>query len=150
MRMNRFFRHPATNAVGLALFSSFYGVIFLGFSPRLLAGTGETLNPFWRAWDRFLLASGHQYLAAALLALTLLSIVILMGHRSAYDEYHTAILLRCLATAIVLALAAIGLFFGLILLDPVGIVSKLALMVSVNWASVVLADLVYLFICRRR
>ena len=148
--MNRFFRHPATNAVGLALFSAFYGVIFLGFSPRLLVGTGESQNPFWQAWDGFLLARGHQYLAIVLLILTALAIVILLRHRSVYDEYHTAILLRCLATAIVLALAAIGGFFALILLDPVGIVSKLMLMVSINWASVVLADLVYLLVCRGR
>jgi len=148
--MNRFFRHPATNAVGLTIFSAFYGVIFLGFSPRLLTGTGESQNAFWRAWDAFLLAQGNRWLAVALLALTLLCLVILLRHRSVYDEYQTALLVRCLATAVVLALAGIGGLFALVLLDPVGIVSKLALMVSVNWASVVLADLVYLIVCRRR
>ena len=148
--MNRFFRHPATNAIGLAIFSAFYGVIFLGFSPRLLTGTGESQLGAWKAWDVFLLANGHRWLAVILLALTALAIVILLRHRSVYDEYHTAILLRCLAAAVVLALAGIGGFFALVLLDPVGIVSKLALMVSINWASVVLADLGYLLVCRRR
>jgi hypothetical protein len=136
--------------VGLAVFSAFYGVIFLGFSPRLLTGAGESQNPFWLAWDAFLLAHGHRWLAIVLLALTALALVILLRHRSVHDEYQTALLLRCLATAIVLALAAIGGFFALVLIDPVGIVSKLALMVSINWASVVLADLVYLLVCRRR
>ena len=148
--MNRFLRHPATNAACLAVFSAFYGVIFLGFSPRLRTGAGASRLPFWQAWDNFLLANGHRWLAIALLALTALAIVILLRHRSVYDEYHTAILLRCLAGAVVLALAGIGLFFALALLDPVGIVSKLALMVSLNWASVVLADLVYLCVCRGR
>jgi len=147
---NRFLRHPATNAIGLAVFSAFYGVIFLGFSPRLLTGTDENQHPFWQAWDGFLLAQGHRWLAIILLALTVFAIAILLRHRSVYDEYHAAILLRCLATAVVLALAGIGLFFALVLIDPVGIVSKMALMVSVNWASVVLADLVYLLVCRRR
>ena len=148
--MNRFFRHPATNAVGLALLSGFYGVIFLGFSPSLKVDTGESALSFWQVWDRFLLADGHRWLAIVLLVLTVLALVILLRHRSVYDEYHTAMLLRCLATAVVLALAAIGWFFALVLMDPVGIVSKLALMASLCWASVVLADLVYLCICRRR
>jgi len=148
--MNRFFRHPATNATGLAIFSAFYGVIFLGLSPRLLIDAGESQRSFWQAWDAFLLANGHRWLAIVLLALTALAIMILLQHRSVYDEYHTAILLRCLAAAVMLALAGIGMFFALVLLDPVGIVSKLALMVSVNWTSVVLADLVYLIVCRRR
>ena len=148
--MNKFFRHPATNAVGLAVFSAFYGVIFLGFSPRLLVGTGESQNLFWQAWDGFLLAQGLRWLAIILLVLTAIALAILLRHRSMQDEYQTALLLRCLSIAIVLALAAIGGFFALVLLDPVGIVSKLTLMVSVNWASVVLAGLVYLLVCRRR
>jgi hypothetical protein len=147
---NRVLRHPATNAIGLAVFSAFYSVIFLGFSPCLLTGTGESQHPFWRAWDNFLLTQGHRWLAIILLVLTVIALAILLRHRSVYDEYHAAILLRCLAAALVLALAGIGGFFALVLLDPVGIVSKLALMVSVNWASVVLADLGYLLVCRRR
>ena len=148
--MNKFFRHPATNAVGLAVFSTFYGVIFLGFYPHLLTGTGETQNSFWLAWDTFLLANGPKYLAVALLILTAVVIAMLLRHHSVYDEYHTAILLRCLAVAVVLALMAIGLFFVLVIIDPVGIVSKLTLMVSINWTTVVLADLVYLIVCRMR
>jgi len=150
MNMNRFFRHPATNAAGLAVFSTFYGVIFLAFSPRLLIDTVESQNPFWRAWDAFLLAQGHRWLAVVLLALTALALVILLRHRSVQDEYQTALLVGCLAVAVVVALAAIGLFFALVLMDPVGIVSKLTLMASLNWASVVLADLGYLIVCRRR
>ena len=150
MNKNRFFRHPATNAAGLAVFSAFYGVIFLAFSPRMLIDTVESQRPFWRAWDAFLLAQGHRWLTVVLLALTALALVILLRHRSVQDEYQTALLLRCLAVAVVLELAGMGLFFALILLDPVGIVSKLALMVSLNWASVVLADLGYLIVCRRR
>ena len=150
MNMNRFFRHPATNAVGLAVFSAFYGVIFLAFSPRLLIDAVESQSPFWRAWDGFLLAQGHRWLAVVLLALTALALVILLRHRSVQDEYQTSLLVGCLAVAVVLALAFIGLFFALVLIDPVGIVGKLTLMVSLNWASVVLADLVYLVVCRRR
>jgi len=150
MNMNRFFRHPATNAAGLAVFSAFYGVIFLAFSPRMLVDTVESQHPFWRAWDAFLLAQGHRWLAVVLLALTVLALAILLRHRSVQDEYQTAILVGCLAVALVAALAFIGLFFALVLLDPVGIVSKLSLMASLNWASVVLADLGYLIVCRRR
>jgi len=148
--MNRFLRHPATNAIGLSTFSVFYGVLFWAFSDRIQSQTGTSEHAFWKAWDNFLSCGGHRYIALALLALTVLVVALLLTKHKPYDEYHTAILIQCLAVSVVLALAAIAGFFVLILIDPTQIISKFTLFVTVNWSTVVLADLTYLLLCGRR
>jgi len=146
--MNRFFRHPLTNAVGISAFSLFYGWIFLAFSDRLQSQTGTASLPIWQVWDSFLNFGGHQYVAIALIALTVVIVVLLLVNHKPYDEYHTAILIKCLAISVILSLAAIAVFFAVVLFDPTQILSKIALFITVNWTSVVFADLIYLFLCR--
>ena len=148
--MNKILRHPATNAIGISLFSTFYAVIFLGFSGLITSQTGQSSNPFWAAWDGFLNAGGHQYMACILVTLTAVAVAILLLMHTPYDEYHTTILVKCLALSVIVTLAAIAVFFLVVLFDPVGIISKFTLFITMNWATVVIADLAYLFLCRRR
>ena len=148
--MNRFLRHPATNAVGISGFSLFYGILFLALSQRVESQTGMATNALWRTWDAFLNVGGHRYLAVLLLGLTALVVILLLTKHKPYDEYHTAILVKCLAIACVLTLAAIAAFFMVILFDSTQIISKFALFAILNWATVVLADLIYLLLCGRK
>jgi hypothetical protein len=148
--MNRFVRYPTLNAAGLGIYSLFYGVLFLAFSDRIQSQAGLSAHPFWIAWDAFLQAGGHRYAAYILLALTVLAAVLLFVRRKPYDEYHTAILMQCLAVSLILTLAAIAALFIAVLTDPAGIVGKLTLFVSVNWTTVVLADLIYIFLCGKK
>jgi len=148
--MNRFFRHPATNAVGVSVFSIFYSVIFLAFSERIQSGTGPASNSFWSVWDKFLDCGGHRYAAFILIALTAVVVVLLLAKHKPYDEYHTTILVKCLAFSVILTLAAIAVFFLVVLIDPTQIISKFTLFITVNWSMVVLADLVYLLVCMRK
>ena len=145
--MNRFFRHPATNAVGISIFSCFYGIVFFGFSDLVKSQTGQSARPFWRSWDIFLSADGHQFAAVALLTLTAVVVALLLFKHKPYDEYHTSILIKCLTISVLLILAAIGVFFVMVLADPAGIMSKFIFFIMGNWTIVVVADLVYLIIC---
>jgi len=146
--MNRFFRHPATNAVGISALSLFYGILFLAFSNRIVSQTGLATQPFWKAWDVFLGFGGHRYTAVILLALTILIVAWLLVHHKPHDEYHTAKLIKCLAISVILTLAAIAVFFVVVLADPTQIISKFTLFVSVNWSTVIFADLIYLVLCK--
>ena len=148
--MNRFFRHPATNAVGISVFTLFYSIIFLAFSDRIQSQTGLAINPFWKTWDDFLTAGGHRYVAFVLIVLTVLVVAFLLIKHKPYDEYHTTILVKCLAISVVLTLAAIAVFFVVVLIDPTGIIRKFTLFITVNWSTVVLADLAYLLLCGRK
>jgi len=148
--MNRFLRHPVTNAVGISAFSLFYGVIFLAFSNRIQSQTGLAENEFWKAWDSFLVCGGHRYTAIILIAVTILVVTLRLIKHKPYDEYHTTILVKCLAVSEVLTLAAIAAFFVVVLIEPNGIISKFTLFIMVNWSTVVLADLIYLVLCGRK
>ena len=77
-------------------------------------------------------------------------VVLLILRRHPYDEYHTSLLLQCLAVAAVLTLIAIGIFYLLILFDPSGIVEKFTLFIAIHWATIVLCDLTYVLMCRWR
>ena len=72
----------------------------------------------------------------------------LLIRRRPYDEYHTANLIQCLVAAAVLTLMAIAAFYLMILSDPNGIVEKFTLFIVINWATVVLADLAYVLVCK--
>lgn len=153
--MKRILRHPALNAICITIFTAFYGSIFIvtsgqaGFRNLLFFTGGEQrADPFWEGWSGFL-ASGHQaYIAYALIAVTALIVVLLTLRRHSYDEYHTALLIECLAVATVLTLIAIAVFYLMILNDPSGIVEKFTLFIVIHWTTVVLADLSYVILCR--
>lgn len=147
--MNRLLRHPAVNAVGLSVYSLFFGILFLGFPGRLQSQTGLDKTPVFALWDSFLRVGGERYIAYALLCLTVCVLLLLFLRHKPYDEYHTAILVKCLAIALVLTLAAIAVFFVIVLCDPAGVIGKFTFFVSLNWATVVVADLIYLLLCGR-
>ena len=156
--MKSILRHPAVNAVCISLFTGAYSLIFLvtsrqkEFQEMLYYSQKATENScsFWTAWSTFL-AAGHQvYIVYALIAITLLTIVLLSLRRRPYDEYHASILIQCLAVAAVLTLIAIGIFYLLILSDPNGIVEKFTLFIVIHWVTVVFSDFVYVLLCRWR
>ena len=68
-----------------------------------------------------------------LVALTFVVVVLLMVKHKPYDEYHTNILVKCLAVSVILTLAAIAIFFVIVLIDPTQIISKFPLFITVNW-----------------
>ena len=74
----------------------------------------------------------------------------LLFRRRPYDEYHTFKLIQCLVIATILTLIAIAGFYLMILSDSNGIVEKFTLFIVIHWTTVVLADLVYVFVCRWR
>ena len=154
--MMRIFRHPATNAICISILTTFYSLIFLftaghtEFRRMLYYVTEGTHAPFWGNWSAFLAAGHHRYIAWAMVLFTLLIVILLITRRRLYDEYHTAILTQCLSVAIVLTMIAIALFYLAILNDANGIVEKFTFFVALHWVTVVLADLVYVLLCRWR
>ncbi len=155
--MKHILSHPAINAVCISLFTIFYGLIFIVTSGHmefesLLYYGGVSLRGdfFWNGWGSFLAAGHHVYIAYVMIALTVLVVVLLLLRRHPYDEYHTSLLIRCLAVAAVLTLIAIAVFYLMILSDPNGIIEKFTLFVVIHWSTVILSDLVYVLLCRWR
>lgn len=153
--MKRIIRNPLTNAVGIILFSAFYGLIFIVTSKHAefenllhYCFTKQKSTNFWKEWSTFLDSGYHAYIAYVMIALTALVVVLLLLRRHPYDEYHTSLLIQCLAVAAVLTLMAIAIFFLMILSDPNGIIEKFTLFIVIHWTTVVLADLIYVLLCR--
>ena len=151
--MKKLLRSPAVNAVCISLFSAFYAVVFF----VTLKNTGLENNlydketaPFWPAWSGFLAAGHQRCIAAALIAVTVLIVVLLVLRRQAYDEYHISILTHCLVVAAVLTLVAIAVFYLMILNESAGIIEKFTLFIVIHWATVVFANLTYVLLCRWR
>lgn len=155
--MKRILRYPAVNAICISLFSIFYAVVFFvtagseKFKSSLYYWQTEGgADPFWTGWSNFLASGFHAYIAGALLAVTALTVVLLLMQRRPYDEYHTSILTHCFVAAIVLTLIAIAVFYLIILLDPNGIIEKFTLFIIVHWVSVVFCDLAFVLLCKRK
>ena len=152
--MKGILKNPAVNAVCISLFTAFYSVIFiitsghLEFKSLLYYSRAAKFYPFWTGWSSFLASGHHVYIALALIAVTTLVVLMLLIRRRPYDEYHTANLIQCLVAAAVLTLMAIAAFYLMILSDPNGIVEKFTLFIVINWATVVLADLAYVLVCK--
>lgn len=155
--MMRFLRHPATNACCLGLFTAFYAAVFFLAGPVLRAAGAAALaaergagNPLWRSWCGLLAAGRQDLVVCAAVLLTAAAVALLVLRRHPYDEYHTALLTQCLAAACVLTLLAIAVFFVLALANPAQFIAQFALFISIHWLTVVLADLVYVLLCRWR
>lgn len=152
--MNRILRHPAANGICISLFSAFYALIFIitsghrEFTNLLYYSRHPHIDSFWGSWSGFLAAGHHAYVAYGLVAITILVVILLSLRRRAYDEYHTALLIQCLIVALALTLIAIAAFFLIILSDANGIVEKFTFFITIHWATVVLADFAYVFLCR--
>ncbi len=151
--MKRLLSHPVTNAVGISIFSLFYGGVLIAISGNAAFTallSDQNCDGFRGVWSRFLQAGNQQYIAYALIAITFLVVVLLFLRRKPYDEYHTAILVQCLVVAVVLTLTALALFYLIALTDPTGFIEKFTFFAIIHWATVVLADLVYVLICKWR
>lgn len=154
--MKGLLKNPAVNAVCVSLFTAFYGFIFIftskhiEFQNLLYYARAARTHSFWTGWSAFLALGYHAYVAYAAIGATVAVVLLLLFRSHPYDEYHTDTLLKCLAVATVLTLAAIALFYLMVLSDPNGIVEKFTLFITVHWTTVVLADLVYVLACRWR
>lgn len=148
--MKDLLKNPSVNAVCIGLVTAFYSLIFFVTSGNVefnrtlyySAVSGQTV-PFWNDWSAFLAAGHQKWIACAMTGLTVLVILLLLGRRKKYDEYHAAVLAGCFTVALALTLLAIAVFYLMVLSDANGIVEKFTLFVSSHWATVVLADRVY-------
>jgi len=150
--MKRILKSPLINAVCIGLFSTFYSLVFFIAYENIdfeYSVNYENTSSLWVMWRDFLYA-GHQiYIAFALIAVTILVVVLLALRRRPYDEYHTSILTHCLVVAAVLTMIAIAIFYVAILNNPNSIIEKFTLFIVIHWTTVVFANLTYVLLCRR-
>ena len=151
--MKRILKSPAVNAIRLSVLTAFYTLVFMMHTGNtdfewLQYYEGE--SSFWKSWSTFICYEHHIDIAKIWVVLTVLIVVLLLTRRRPYDEYHTTILTYCLAVAAVLTLAAIAIFYLIILREPIYIAGKFTLFITIHWTTVVLADLVYVLLCRWR
>lgn len=155
--MKKLLSSPKVNAVCISAFTAFYALIFI-----IMPGNARIFDmlysnlygckvaPFWKDFSDFLAAGYEEYIAYALIAVTVLVVVLLLLRQHPYDEYHTSLLFACLSIAAVLTLLAIAIFYLMILSDPSGIIEKFTLFITIHWTVVVLADLSFVLLCRWR
>jgi len=155
--MKRVLKYPVFNAACLSLFTAFYATLFFAtgrsivFKSKLVFWNPEmAASPFWLGFSRFLSAGHHMYIAGALLLLTVVVAALLVTRPRPYDEYHISILTQCLVVSIILTLMAIAVFYVTVLLAPEAIVEKFTLFIIIHWTTVILADMVFVLICRWR
>jgi hypothetical protein len=157
--MKRLLKSPALNAVCVSMFTAFYSLIFIGTSGHkefqsilyyIGASRIDPKDTFWGSWSLFLADGHHQYIAYAMIALTVVVVVLLLTNRRPYDEYHVEILITCLVVALILIIGGIALFYLAVFSVSNGIVEKFTLFIVVHWACVVLSDLAYVLLCRRK
>ena len=123
--MKRMLKAPVVNAVCISLFSTFYATVYIIMGRPL-------------------------YIALPLVVLTAIIATILLKRRQRYDEYHASILANCLITALVLTMIAIAIFYLIILCYPTDIDKKFGIFIDVHWVTVVLSDIAYMIICRKK
>jgi len=123
--MKRALKSPILNAVCVSLFSAFYALVYI-----------VTERPV--------------YVAVPMTCLTVIIVVMLLMRRRRYDEYHVAILSKCLIASLVLTLLAIAAFYLIILFDPIDIDKKFGVFIDIHWVTVVFSDFAYVVLCRRR
>ena len=151
--MKRLLKSPVVNAAGIIIFTAFYALVFfltansINFVNSLNFGKAAS---FWAAWSGFLADGNQQYIAYALIAVTVVVLIMLFKHSRSYDEYHTSILTNCLVIAAILTFIAIAAFFLMILNEPAGIIEKFMLFIVIHWSTVVLANLTFVLLCRRK
>lgn len=148
--MKRLLKSPAFNAGCISLFTAFYAIIFLSYNFGKEWLNYEGGSSFWNAWSGFLSAGHQAVISWVLIAVTIIIVFLLIIRRRPYDEYHTSILTYCLVAASVLTLAAIGIFFLVILIEPVWAAGKFTLFIIIHWITIVLANFVYVLLCRWR
>ena len=149
--MRKLLKSPIVNAVCISLFTAFYWCM-LGWK-HMGAAWLEPYDggaAFWSLWSGFLSDGGLTILAHGMVGVTVLVVILLLLRRRPHDEYHTEMLANCLVVSIVIALLAIAGFYWLIRIEPLWIVGKFTLFIVVHWVTVVLANLVYVLLCRWR
>lgn len=152
--MKQLIKSPIFNAICISIFSLFYTLLFFIYlrSSRfksLLVSSDyiEKSSSLMESWKSFLLLNNHVYIAIILIILTCIIVALLILRRRPYDEYHTAILVHCLVISLILTLIAIAIFYLMILWNPYGILEKFTLFIVINWATVVISDLVFVLLC---
>jgi hypothetical protein len=153
----KFLRYPFVNGAFVSLFTSFYAFILIFTSNHIefqnilyytkaKAANSSNLS----IWGEFLYNGHQKYIGIAMIALTVLIIVLLLLRKKSYDEYHVDILIKSFLIAGFITICLVAIFFFLILSEPIAIVEKITLFVILHWMSMLLADLIFIITCRAK
>ncbi|NLU52027.1 MAG: hypothetical protein GXX10_04075 [Clostridiaceae bacterium] len=148
-------RYPLVNGVFVSLFTAFYALILiftsnhLEFQRILYYTKAKAANlSNLSSWGEFLYNGHQKYIGMAMIALTILIVVLLILRKKTYDEYHVQILSKCFLIAGFITICLVALFFFMVLSEPVAIVEKFTLFVILHWMSILVADLIFIISCR--
>lgn len=153
----KFLRYPFVNGAFVSIFSAFYAFILIITSnhiefERILyytkakAANSKNLS----AWGEFLYNGHQKYIGMTMIALTVLIIVLLLLREKSYDEYHVEILSKSFLIAGFITICLVAILFFLILSEPIAIVEKITLFVILHWMSMLVANLIFIIICRAK
>ncbi len=150
-------RYPLVNGVFVSIFSAFYAFILIitsnhtEFQSILYYKIAKATNSNnLSAWGEFLYNGHQKYIGMAMIALTVLIIVLLVLRKRSYDEYHVEILSKSFLLAGFITICLVAIFFLLILSEPIAIVEKITLFVILHWMSMLVADLIFIIVCRAK
>lgn len=153
----KYLRYPFFNGAFISLFSSFYAFIFIFTSNHIefqnilyytkaKAANSNNLS----TWGEFLYNGNQKYIGMAMIALTVLIVILLASRKTSYDEYHVAILSNYLLIAGFITICLVAILFFLILSEPMAIVEKITLFVILHWMSILVANLIFIIAYRAK
>ncbi len=151
----KFLRYPLVNGVFVSLFSFYYACILIitsnhiDFQRTLYYTKAKAANSHYLSkWGEFLYNGNQKFFGFAMIAMTVLIIILLILRKNVYDEYHVEILNKCFLTAGLITIIFVAIFFFLVLSEPIAIVEKIMLFVILHWISMLVADFIFILACR--
>lgn len=155
--MMKLLRYPIINGAFVSLFTFFYAFILIFTSNHIefqnilyytkaKAANSNNLS----LWGELLYNGNQKYIGMAMIALTVLIIILLVLRKNLYDEYHVEILSKCFLAVGLITICLVAILFFLILSEPIAIVEKITLFVILHWMSILVADLTFIITCRAK
>jgi len=138
------------NAVFIGLMSVVYSFLFIFTSNnieflRLMSKSKTLQSHFWNWWSDFIKAGNMKYIGFTIISLTLTILLLMLFKRTKrYDEYQISILSRSLIVAGIISIILIPVIMVMLLSDPNYTIETIFFFATIQWLSVLIADLIYI------
>mgnify|MGYP000498300104 CR=1 FL=1 len=132
----------------IALLSVLNAFLFIFTSTHIefnrLLTHGETLqSDFWNSWSSFIINGNMKYIGYVFLFTALIIILLTLFKKRKYDEYQVNVLGRCIMLAGLVTLLLLPIALIIILSDPNYAVATILFLLTAQWTSVLIMDIVY-------
>ncbi|QNU67954.1 hypothetical protein EHE19_005790 [Ruminiclostridium herbifermentans] len=141
-------KNPKMNVFYISMISALYAFLFIFTSNHIefnrLISHPNTLNSwFWNMWSEFIANGNMKYFGYVIIILTIVIIMLILFGKKKYDEYQVNILARSLIVAFTITVLILPVALILILSDPNYAIETMFMLLTIQWLSTLIVDLVY-------